>query len=96
MGYIMIDDPPLQLQSYQRAILAFLTRAKGDDDRITLWNGRLRWKSEMDTPPNLPQRAPIRGQSHDFIIIDEVAFPLDSLPKPSTLQPIQSSIHHDL
>lgn len=35
----------------------------------------------------------IRGESQNFIIIDEVAFPLDSLPKPSILPPIQLSNH---
>lgn len=38
----------------------------------------------------------IRGTRAEILIIDEVPFPLDSIPKPSTLQPIQSSIHHDL
>ena len=58
---------PLDLQPYQHAILAFLSRAKGDDDKTTLWNGRLRWKSEMDTAPKPPPAAPIRGALRQYL-----------------------------
>ena len=80
------------LQSYQRAILAFFDRRKDENDRVLLWNGHLRWKSEVDTAPKPPPAAPIRGFSANVLIIDEPAdFPLDSLPKPSTIPPCQST-----
>lgn len=76
----MIDEPspPFALQPYQRGILAFLARAKDKDDRIILWNGRLRWKSEFAALKPL-QVGPIRGHTTNLFIIDDLAdFPLDT------------------
>ena len=73
-------------QPYQRAILAFLARAKDENDRIILWNGRLRWKSEVDTTPKPLATGPLRGCTAHIIIIDELAdFPLDPRQKPAMI-----------
>lgn len=73
-------------QPYQRAILAFLARAKDENDRILLWNGRLRWKSEVDAAPKPRPTHPTRGHTAHTIIIDEIC--LDPSPKPSRIPPI--------
>ena len=66
-------------QPYQRAILAFLARAKDEDDKIILWNGRLRWKSEFVVLKPL-ETGPIRGARANVLIFDEFpAFPIDSI-----------------
>lgn len=74
------------LQPYQRAILAFLARAKDENDRIILWNGHLRWKSEVDAAPKPRQPSPTRSCTTHTIIIDEIC--LDPSPKPSRIPPI--------
>lgn len=83
MGRVM-TDAPFPLQTYQRDILAFFALRKDHHDRIVLWNGHLRWKSEMGIPPNPPLVDPvqsIRGHTANILIIDEIAtFPLDSSP----------------
>jgi len=123
----MIDDPPLQLQPYQRAILnGFLqsgdfhilshsTPRHGKTlemlrisretllaDKSVLCSSRisnthLRIAGLIQDEKGYLHLSPadfIRGARAEILIIDEAPFPLDSLPKPSTLQPIQSSIHH--
>ena len=94
----MIDNLPssLSFQPCQRAILAFLSRAKDKNDRILLWNGRLRWKSEMEAEPKQQKAQSHRGRTAHTIIIDDpvgpsLDLPLDSSCKPSTIPPCQST-----
>lgn len=83
---------PVTPQPYQRTILAFFDRCKDESDRTILCNGRLRWKSEVETTPKPLSAGSLRGLAYDFIFIDKPAdFPLDSLPKPSTIPPCQST-----